>query len=130
MADTSVLPPLQNSNGGTNATTSEIPADSSDAVVGPSSKEVVIGGGSFLIFALIFFFIRNAYANYLVSSLKRSPNGAGLAAWALFGGLFFGSAIASIAIMSKSFLTVLYIAPLATLSVICFILCFVVSSRR
>jgi hypothetical protein len=62
--------------------------------------------------------------------LKRSPNNAGLAAWGLFGGLLFGSAIGCIAIISKSFLTIFYIAPLAVLSLICFVLCLVVASKK
>lgn len=130
MSDTSGLPPLQNTNTDTKSATSEITTTLLDTAVGPSSKEMMIGGGSLLIFALIFFFIRNAYVNYLVGNLKRSPNNAGLAGWGLFGGLLFGSAIGSIALISKSFLTVMYIAPLATLSLICLILCFVVSSKR
>lgn len=45
-------------------------------------------------------------------------------------GLLFGSAIASIALISKSFLTAIYIAPLASLSLICFVICFVVSAKK
>lgn len=131
MADTSGLPPLKSTVTDTMSTTSEMSAPSDINIVsGPSSKDVMIGGGSLLVFALIFFFIRNAYVNYLVGSLKRSPNNAGLAGWALFGGLLFGAAIASIALISQSFLTLLYVAPLAVLSLICLILCFVVASKK
>lgn len=130
MADTSGLPPLENTNTGTKPATGEMTAPSVDISMGPSSKEMMIGGGSLLVLALIFFFIRNAYVNYLVGSLKRSPNNAGLAGWGLFGGLLFGAAIGSMALISKSFLTVMYVAPLAVLSLICFVLCFVVASKR
>jgi hypothetical protein len=130
MADTSGLPPLEPTKSDTKSTTGEIPTLSPESGMGPSSKEVMIGAGSLLVLALIFFFIRNAYANYLVSSLKRSPNNAGLAGWGLFGGLLFGAAIGSIALISTSFMTVAYIAPLSILSLICFVLCFVVTSKK
>ena len=131
MADTSGLPPLEKTTTAPTPTTSEMPAPINiDLGLGSSSKDVMIGAGSLLIMALIFFFIRNAYVNYLVASLKRSPNNAGLAGWGLFGGLLFGAAIGSIALISKFYLTVMYIAPLAALSLICFILCFVVSSKK
>ncbi len=130
MADTSGLPPLTNTETAAKQVTIESAPTSVEIAIGPSSKEVMIGSGSLLVFALIFFFIRNAYVNYLVDSLKRSPNNAGLAGWGLFGGLLFGSAIGSIALISKSFLTVVYIIPLVALSLICFILCIVVSSKK
>lgn len=131
MPDTSGLPPLENTKADPQPTTSEMPATINiDLGLGPSSKDVMIGGGLLLVLAVIFFFIRNAFVNYLVGSLKRSPNNAGLAGWGLFGGLLFGAAIGSIALISKSFLTVMYIAPLAVLSLICFILCFVVASKK
>lgn len=130
MAENSGLPPLQNTTSAVKAIVSDVGQITSDIAVGPSPKEMMIGGGSFVVFALIFFFVRNAYVNYLVGSLKRSPNNAGLAGWGLFGGLLFGSAIASIALISKSFLTVMYIVPLAVLSLICFILCAAVSAKK
>ncbi len=131
MPDTSGLPPLDNTKTDPQPTSSGMPAPINiDLGLGPSSKDVMIGVGLLLVLAVIFFFIRNAFVNYLVSSLKRSPNNAGLAGWGLFGGLLFGAAIGSIALISKSFLTVMYIAPLAALSLICFILCFVVAAKR
>lgn len=131
MADNSGLPPLENTKTETTPSAGELLAPIiADLGLGPSSKDVMIGGGTLLVFALIFFFIRNAFANYLVGSLKRSPNNAGLAGWMLFGGLLFGAAIGSIALISKAYLTVMYIVPLAVLSLICFILCFVVASKK
>ena len=130
MADTSGLPPLKSPPVESAPITTEMPTPINiDLGSGPSSKDVMIGGGSLLAFALIFFLVRNAFVNYLVSSLKRSPNNAGISGWGLFGGLFFGAAIGSIAVISKSFLMVTYIAPLAVLSIICFILCLVVASK-
>lgn len=131
MADNSGLPPLENTSSDTEPTTSEMSlTPDSEPGLAPSSKDVMIGGGSLLVLAVVFFFIRNAFVNYLVDSLKRSPNNAGLAGWGLFGGLLFGAAIGSIALISKSFLTVMYIAPLAAISLICFILCFVVAAKK
>lgn len=131
MADNSGLPRLDNTQAAPRQTTSETPAPINiDLGLGPSSKDVMIGGGLLLVLAVVFFFIRNAFVNYLVSSLKRSPNNAGLSGWMLYCGLLFGSAIGSIALISKSFLTVMYIAPLAALSLISFILCIVVAAKK
>jgi len=131
MADNSGLPPLDNTKTDSQSTTNEMPASINiDLGLGPSSKDVMIGGGLLLVLAIIFFFIRNAFANYLVGSLKRSPNNAGLAGWMLFGGLLFGAAIGSIGLISKSYLTVMYIVPLAVFSLICFIFCFVIASKK
>jgi len=131
MPDTSGLPPLENTKADPQPMTIEMPPPINIQLdLGPSSKDVMIGGGLLLVLAVIFFFIRNAFVNYLVGSLKRSPNNAGLAGWGLFGGLLFGAAIGSIALISKSFLTVMYIVPLAALSLICFILCFAVAAKK
>ena len=130
MADTSGLPTLKNTPAAPAPMTGEIPAPINiELGLGPSSKDVMIGGGTLLVLTVIFFFIRNAFVNYLVSSLKRSPNNAGLSGWGLFGGLLFVAAIGGIGLMSKSYLTMMYVAPLAALSLICFILCLVVASR-
>lgn len=129
MPDTSGLPPVKDAKADPMPAATELPVQI-DHGLGPSSKDVMIGGASLLLLALIFFFIRNAFVNYLVASLKRSPNNAGLSGWMLFGGLLFGAAIGSIALISKSYLTVMYIAPLAVLSLICFIFCFVVASKK
>jgi hypothetical protein len=95
-----------------------------------SGKKTLIAALVLLGLALVFFFIRNAYVNYLVGSLKRSPNNAGLAGWGLFGGLLFGSAIGCVAIAGKSMLTIPVISGLAALSLACFILCFIISSKK
>lgn len=130
MSDNSGLPPLDATKPDAVPGTVDMPSIPTEFNAGPSSKDVMIGAGSLVFFAVIFFLVRNAYVNYLVGSQKRSPNNAGLAGWGLFGGLFFGAAIASIALISKTMLTVAYIAPLAVLSLICFVLCFVVGSKK
>ena len=111
---------------------SEIPMPGTieEVSTGPSSKEVMIGAGALIFLAVMFFLIRNAYVNYLVASLKRSPNAAGLAGWGLFGCLLFGSAIGCLAIISKSLLTIMAVIPLAVLSLLCLILCLVISSKK
>ena len=96
----------------------------------PNGKKTLIATLSLVGLALVFFFIRNAYVNYLVSSHKRSPNNAGLAGWGLFGGLLFGSSIGSVAIASSALLTIPVIGGLGALSLGCFVLCFVVSSKK
>lgn len=128
MAD---LPPIKGASSEGKFPTVETPFPTAELDAVPaSSKDFMVGGGGLLVLAVVFFFIRNAYVNYLVGSLKRSPNNAGLAGWALFGCLLFGAAIGSAALISKSYLTLVVIAPLAVLSVICLVLCILVSSKK
>lgn len=125
-----VLPPLSTTPVESTAAAPLQIQFSPDVLEGPTSKDLAIGGGVMLAAAIIFFVIRNAYVNYLVGSLKRSPNNAGLAGWGLFGGLFFGSAIGCLAIVGKSLMQIMYIAPLGALSVVCFVLMALVSSKK
>ncbi len=127
MADLPPIPPAKDP-----ALTTEIPMPviTEELNAGPSNKEVLIGAGALLALAIVFFLIRNAYVNYLVASMKRSPNNAGLAGWGLFGCLFFASAIGCLALVSKSLLTLMTILPLAAISLICLILCIVISSKK
>lgn len=128
---TNVLPPLT-----TNPTTpaqsvASLPVKLPDEIeTGPTTKDVLIGSGALLVLAVIFFVVRSAYVNYLVGSLKRSPNNAGLAGWGLFFGLLFGSAIACLALISKSYFQVVYAGPLAGLSLISFVLMIAVASKK
>ena len=94
------------------------------------STNYLPGGLLLLGLSVVFFFIRNAYVNYLVGNLKRSPNSAGLAGTSLFLGLLFGSAIGCAALISMSYWVLWVIAPLGALSLICFISCIVVTSRK
>jgi len=93
-------------------------------------KGLLIGGIALLVLAIVSFLIRSAFVNYLVGSLKRSPDTAGLAGWGLFGGLLFGSAIASVALAGGGYLTVPVIASLGALAVLCLVLCIVLSSKK
>ncbi len=102
-----------------------------EIVVGPTSKDIMIGGGALLVLAIVFFFIRISFVNYLTgSSMKRSPNNAGMAGWGLFGGLFFGGAIGCTALVSKTYMTMPLIIALSVLSLICFVIAFVVASKK
>ena len=100
--------------------------------VQPSSptKRYLIGGFSLLGLALVFFFVRSAFENYLVDSMKRSPNTAGMAGWALFGGLLFGSAVGIAALMGSTYLVLPVIIPLAVISLLSFVVCAVFSSKK
>lgn len=102
-----------------------------EALVGPSTKEVMIGAGAFLVLTIVFFFIRNAFVNYLIGpSMKRSPNNAGMAGWGLFGGLLFAGALGCAALVSMTYITMFLVILLASLSLICFVVAVVVSSKK
>ncbi len=97
---------------------------------GVSSKQMMIGGGAFIALAIILFFIRNAFVGYLVGSLKRSPNNAGLAGWGLYGGLLFSGAILSLRLVSESYLSMLSIGLLGGLASACFLLTILVAAKK
>ncbi len=127
-----LLPPVS-SNPAQNTTVQVNLPDgfSNSLILGPTSKEIMMGAGALLLLAVVFFFIRMTFVGYLVGpSMKRSPNSAGLAGWGLFGGLFFGSAIGCVAMVSKIYMTLPVIIPLSLLSLICFVIALVVSLRK
>lgn len=95
-----------------------------------STKQMLIGAGAFVVLAVVFFFIRGAFVSFLVGSLKRSPNNAGLAGWGLFGALLFGSAIACVALVSTSYLTLPVTISLGVLSALCLLLAILVAARK
>ena len=96
----------------------------------PGGKGSLIGGLALLVAAVVGFFIRNAYVNYLVGSLKRSPNNAGLAGWMLFGGLLFGSALVSVALINSAWMTLPVLGGLGGLAAVCFGLCALFSAKK
>jgi len=130
----SILPPINQSPDNAQTTTIqiEVPSQGNNQLnLGPTSKEIMIGSGVMLVLAIIFFVLRMAFVNYLIGpSMKRSPNNAGFAGWGLFGGLFFGSAIGCTALVSKLYMTLPIIIPLACLSLICFVIALVVASKK
>lgn len=102
-----------------------------EQIMGPTTKDVMIGAGALLVLTIIFFFIRLSFVNYLIGpSMKRSPDNAGMAGWGLFGGMFFGAALGCVALISKTYLTLGLIIPLSALSLICFAIAFVVASKK
>ena len=131
--NTTVLPPITDGENTATVIPDSINIDipGSDMVTAPTGKEIMIGLGILLVLAVLFFFIRNAFVNFLVGpNMKRSPNNAGLAGWGLFGGLFFGSASGCIAIISTELLTLALTVPLSLLSIICFGLALFVAMKK
>jgi hypothetical protein len=114
----------QNAAGATQAVI-EQPASQPVVVENPSGggKELIFGFGALLIVALVAFFIRNAYANHLISQKKIEPRRANMAGWCLFGTLVPLAAIAIFAFVDPSkFLGLLYLLPLGAISLISFVL--------
>ncbi len=56
-----------------------------------STRDIAIGGAVFVVLLVVFFFARNAFANYLVRR-RVAPSSADTAGWLLFFGLAFLSA--------------------------------------
>lgn len=122
------LPQVENTNSETQPDTATMSVANAEEIHG--SKDTIIGAGALLVLAVIFFFIRNAFVNYLVDTLKRSPNNAGLSGWGLFGFLLFGSTIGCIAMVNKSYLTIAVMVPLVSLSVVCLLICIKSASKK
>jgi len=56
-----------------------------------STRDIAIGGAVFVVLLIVYFFARNAFANYLVRR-RVAPSSADTAGWLLFFGLAFMSA--------------------------------------
>ncbi len=113
MAQTSALPaPVESETPATTATLS-VPAQVLD--LGPKkvdSRDALIGVAVLVVLALVFFVIKNAYANWRVRE-RVAPSRANASAWFLFLGLLMISAMAVLAVINAGqFLTPLYLAPL------------------
>lgn len=126
------LPPITSSPDEAKPANSQVQVpDTPETLVGPTSKDMMIGGGTLLVLTILFFFIRISFVNYLIGpSMKRSPNNAGLAGWGLFGGLFFATALGCAAMISKTYMTLPLIIVLTILSLICFVIALVVASKK
>jgi hypothetical protein len=132
MADKTVpvLPPIGSTSDASNAGGTQTPPIDGP-LIGPSSKDTMIGIGALVILAIVFFFVRMAFVNYLVGpSMKRSPNNAGMAGWALFGGLFFGGALGCVALISTTYMTMPLILSLSVLALICLVIAIVVAAKK
>ncbi|MBF8778745.1 hypothetical protein [Pseudomonas fulva] len=116
MAQTSSLPaPVESQAPATTSTsTLSVPAQVLD--LGPKkvdSRDALIGVAVLLVLAVVFFVIKNAYANWRVRE-RVAPSRANASGWFLFLGLLMVSAMAVLAVINAGqFLTPLYLAPLA-----------------
>ena len=116
MAQTSSLPaPVESQAPATTSTsTLSVPAQVLD--LGPKkvdSRDALIGVAVLLVLAVVFFVIKNAYANWRVRE-RVAPSRANASGWCLFLGLLMVSAMAVLAVINAGqFLTPLYLAPLA-----------------
>jgi len=129
--NTSVLPPVNSPSEKTQVGSIQQIASDPEPLIGPSSKDIMIGFGILLALTIISFFIRNAFINYLSGKdFKRSPNNASMAGWCLFGGLFFLSVLACLGMVAKIYLTAVVIYPLSVLSIIFFVLGFMIAAKK
>lgn len=125
------LPPIPSAEDVIKGNSQIVIPNGQEPVLGPSSKDMMIGAGALLVLVIIFFFIRISFVNYLIGpSMKRSPNNAGLAGWGLLGGLTFASAIGCAALVSKTYLTLPVIIALSVLSLISFVTALVVAGKK
>ncbi|MFM8333602.1 MAG: hypothetical protein ACKN9T_18140 [Candidatus Methylumidiphilus sp.] len=110
----------------TAALPAELPADGkTDA----SSRDWAIGGGILLVLVVVYFILKNAHANRLVSN-KIPPSTANLSGWWLFTGLTLLSAAGMLAVVDgDKFLTPLYMAPLLIVALIALVSTWLTSRR-
>lgn len=94
-----------------------------------SSRDLLIGGGILLVLMIVFFVVRNAYANMLVGK-RIAPGKANAAGWWLF---IFLSSLATgtiLAVVSPiKFFAPLILGPIGVIALLALIL-MIVSSRR
>lgn len=109
-----------------------VPPPPAPAPVAPPAggKSLLVGGLLLAALTAVAFFIRMAFVNYLVGSLKRSPNDAGLAGWGLFGGFVATSAIGSAALADPAWLNPSVLGILGGLAAACFGLCAMTARKR
>jgi hypothetical protein len=94
------------------------------------SKGLIFGFGALLVIAVIAFFIKNAYANHLVSK-QAEPRRANMAGWCLFGTVLPLAAIAVFAFIDPSkFLALIYLLPLGAIALISLVLMIVSSKSK
>lgn len=136
MADkTDILPPLKDSSTPTpllgSDNTNIIVDVGGGAEIQPTGKDYVISGGIVLIAAVIWFVVKNAYADWLISSQKRSPNQGNAAGWGLFGALFFPTFGAALGFVNSArFLSLPYLIPIGLATLVCLVLTLVISMKK
>lgn len=95
-----------------------------------SSRELLFGGVALLVFIVVFFMARNAYANMLVSN-RVSPRSANAAGWWLYILLLSLVTIGVLAVIDHvRYLSLAYVLPLALIAVVALILTVLCSRRR
>lgn len=108
----------------------ELPSISMNVLDGPEPRDYAVAGAVLVVLLIGFFFVRGAYANYLVGK-KVSPNSANAAGWWLF---VFMSGLALTTVMAilspVKFMAPLFMAPLGAISVVALILTFLIGRRR
>jgi len=121
MADsTSLLPPPVQSTTpaattGTGTTTAP-PITLNLGAPRTDSRDAIIGVVVLVVLAILFFVIKNSYANWRVKE-RVSPSRANASGWFLFLGLLAGSAIGVLAFVNPvQFLAPLFLAPLGLLA--------------
>ncbi|VVO15149.1 hypothetical protein [Pseudomonas fluorescens] len=122
MAQTSTLPAPIESEAPTVITTTTLSAPTPGGLdLGPKkvdSRDALIGVAVLVVLAILFFVIKNAYANWRVRE-RVAPSRANASGWFLFLGLLMVSAMAVLAVVnSGQFLVPLYLAPLGGVAMI------------
>lgn len=137
MAQTSALPaPIESEAPAaavTTTTTLSVPTPGG-LDLGPKkvdSRDALIGVAVLVVLAIVFFVIKNAYANWRVRE-RVAPSRANASGWFLFLGLLMIAIMAVLAVLnSGQFLAPLYIAPLggvAAISLVAWLMTF--SAKR
>ncbi len=97
------------------------------------SRDLMFAGGALLVFMIVFFVARNAYANMLVSH-RVSPRSANAAGWWLFILLLSLATIGVLAVVNQvdhvNYLTLVSVLPLALVGAVALILMLLSGRRR
>ena len=97
--------------------------------IGPSSRDMLIGGAVLLVLMVAFFFAKNAYANLLVGKRvqPRSANAAGWWLWVFLTLLSVGVVLA--AVSGSALMTPFIVGPLVLSAIVALIL-MLISGKR
>jgi hypothetical protein len=86
-----------------------------------SNRDALIGAVVLLVLAIVFFVVKNAYANWRVKE-RVAPSRANASAWFLFLGLMAVATTAVLGFVNTSrFLAPLYVVPLTAMAVVALI---------
>lgn len=135
MAQTSSLPaPIESEAPAapvTTATTLSVPTPLDLGPKKVDSRDALVGVAVLVVLAIVFFIIKNAYANWRVRE-RVTPSRANASGWFLFLGLLLVAAMAVLAVINSGvFLAPLYLAPLggaAALALVAWLMTF--SAKR